>query len=88
MFLIQQRRQEGIKVSDFDVGVPLTLMGGQTRGKSGEGRSLLPLTTTCKCCDCHVTYTDPLVHEEGELRMKFKVVMRKGHNKQQVKSCD
>ena len=83
MFLIQQRRQEGLKVSDFDVGVPLTLMGGQTRGKSGEGR-----TTTCKCCDCHVTYTDPLVHEEGELRMKFKVVMRKGHNKQQVKSCE
>ena len=35
-----------------------------------------------------MTYTDPLVHEEGELRMKFKVVMRKGHNKQQVKSCD
>ncbi|CAI8037046.1 Regulator of nonsense transcripts 2 [Geodia barretti] len=62
---LQQRRQEGIKVSDFDVGVPLTLMGGQTRGKS-----------------------DPLVHEEGELRMKFKVVMRKGHNKQQVKELN
>ena len=31
--------------------------------------------------------SEPLVHEDGELKMKFKLVTRKGH-KQQVRSHD
>ena len=42
-----------MKLSSVDVSVPLTLMGGQTGEKSGEGQSLLSLVTAC---DCHVIY--------------------------------
>ena len=31
----------------------------------------------------YISFVDPLVHEDGELKMKFKMITRKGH-KQQV----
>lgn len=45
-------------MSAVDVSVPVALMGGQTREKSGEGWSLLPLATTFRqllsSCDLQI----------------------------------
>lgn len=48
-----------------------------------ESFVLMRLTVT----DSMSLLADPLVHEDGELKMKFKLVTRKG-NKQQVGSHD
>ena len=45
-----------MKASVVDVSVPVTLIGGQTREKSGRGWSLLLLVTRgCGLCD-HVIH--------------------------------
>lgn len=70
-------------MSTAGIGVPVTMMGGQAKKVSSE-------CTAAFFASCETDFTllvDPLVHEDGELKMKFKLVTRKGQ-KQQVRAHD
>ena len=60
-----------MKMSAVDVSVPVALMGGQTREKSGEGWSLLPLVTTFRqllsSCDPHRSISSRRRRAENEV---------------------
>ena len=70
-----------MKVSAADVGVPVTLMGGRSREKSSEGGGAC-YHGRCVAIGRMFCTVAPLIHEDGELKMKFKLVTRKGHKAQ------
>ena len=93
----QSRRSESLKVPIMDTAVPMHLKGGGVKTTHGRthtrtharthtrahAHTHTPPTILFHKAVCRSVAAEPLVHEDGELKMKFKLMTKKG-NKQQV----